>query len=81
MLYVGTPMDSVAQREAIMKTQVGKTGYVYVIGGSGSRKGQYIVSQNGKRDGENIWEAKDSEGRYFIQEIVNKGVATSEGGC
>ena len=81
MLYVGTNMDSVAQREAIMKTRVGNTGYVYVIGGNGNWKGQYIVSQNGARDGENIWEAKDSEGRFFIQEIVNKAVATNGGSC
>ncbi len=81
MLYVGVPMDSFAQREAIMKTPVGKTGYVYVIGGSGAQQGKYIISQNGKRDGENIWQAKDSNGRFFIQDIVNKAMAKKDGGC
>jgi len=81
MLYVGIPMDSFAQREVIMKTSVGKTGYVYVLGGKGSHKGRYIISQNGARDGENIWEARDSDGGYFVQEIIKKGVATSGGMC
>lgn len=81
MLYVGVPVDSIAQREAIMKTPVGKTGYVYVIGGTGAQRGKYIISQNGKRDGENIWEAKDSNGRFFIQDIVNKAMAKKDGGC
>jgi methyl-accepting chemotaxis protein len=81
MLFVGAPMSSYAQREVIMNTLVGKTGYVYVIGGKGSQKGRYIISQNGKRDGENIWDSKDSEGKYFIQEIVNKGMATNGGAC
>jgi methyl-accepting chemotaxis protein len=81
MLYVGVHMDSVAQREAIMKTSVGKTGYVYVIGGTGPQQGAYIISQGGKRDGENIWQAKDSDGRFFIQEIVNKATATKGERC
>ncbi|MHC1744390.1 MAG: bacteriohemerythrin [Syntrophobacteraceae bacterium] len=82
MLYVGLPLESVIQvREAIMKTPVGKTGYVYVIGGTGAQQGAYILSQNGKRDGENIWQAKDSDGRLFIQEIVKKAMATKDGSC
>ena len=39
---------------AIMDITIGKTGYVGVIGASGSLKGHYIVSKDGKRDGENI---------------------------
>jgi methyl-accepting chemotaxis protein len=62
-------------RQGIMDIKVGKTGYVYIIGAGGPEKGRYLLSQGGKRDGENIWEAKDADGRYFIQEIVNKGVA------
>ncbi|MEW6258874.1 MAG: Cache 3/Cache 2 fusion domain-containing protein [Thermodesulfobacteriota bacterium] len=82
MLYVGIPMESIKEvRESIYNIPVGKTGYVYVIGGSGNQRGHYIISYKGKRDGENIWDAKDSEGRLFIQEIVEKGMTTKNGQC
>ncbi len=81
MLGVSVPMASIAPRDAIMRTPVGKTGYVYVIGGSGAQQGVYLISQGGKRDGENIWQARDSDGRYFIQEIVRKATGTREGSC
>lgn len=75
MLYVGVKQESVeALRERIMNVKVGKTGYVYVIGGKGQQRGHYILSKNGARDGENIWDSKDSEGTYFIRNIVNNGV-------
>jgi methyl-accepting chemotaxis protein len=51
-----------------MKLKVGKTGYVYVVDSSG----KYVISKNGERDGENIWEAKDADGRLFIQDLIRK---------
>ncbi len=75
VIYVGVKQETVkAVRDSIMKTVIGKTGYVYVLGGKGQQKGHYIISQNGARDGENIWNAKDADGRLFIQDIVNKAV-------
>jgi methyl-accepting chemotaxis protein len=71
MLYVGVPQESVASlRQSIMDTQVGRTGYIYVL----DSQGNYVISKDGKRDGENIWDAKDSNGTYFIQEICKKSV-------
>jgi methyl-accepting chemotaxis protein len=81
-LYVGVKQEDIPElRQAIMDIVVGKTGYVYVLGGSGAQEGQYIISQKGKRDGENIWEAKDADGRLFIQSIVKKALATKNGEC
>ncbi len=37
-------------------------------------RGHYIISRDGKRDGENLWDSKDAEGRYFVHDIVNKAV-------
>ncbi len=71
VLYVGIPQESAASlRKAIMDTKVGTTGYVYVL----DSKGNYVISQNGERDGENLIKAKDSDGNFFIQEIVNKAL-------
>lgn len=66
-------------RQMIMGKAIGRTGYVYILGGSGELRGHYIVSYKGKRDGENIWNAKDSEGNLFIQSIIRKGKALSPG--
>ncbi len=76
MLYVGVRQKAVESRirNAILQTRVGQTGYVYVLGGKGEDRGKYIVSYKGERDGEDIWASIDSEGRYFIQEIISKAV-------
>jgi len=80
ILYVGVAQDTITSlREGIMKIVVGKTGYVFVLGGTGGHKGHYIISQDGARDGENIWEAKDSTGNNFIQSIVGKSLKTKDG--
>ena len=76
MLYVGVPQDSATSfRQSIMKIKVGQTGYVYVLDSSGT----YIVSKDGQRDGENINQAKDAGGNFFIQEICRKALALQPG--
>lgn len=76
MLCAAIPQENVTTlRQAIMDTKVGETGYVYVVDSSGN----YIISDNGKRDGENIWQAKDSNGDLFIQEICKKALALRTG--
>jgi methyl-accepting chemotaxis protein len=81
-LSEGIKLEDVPElRQAIMDIVVGKTGYVYVLGGTDKQKGRYIISLKGKRDGENIWEAKDADGRCFIQSIVEKALATKNGEC
>ncbi|HPD48492.1 MAG TPA: methyl-accepting chemotaxis protein [Anaerohalosphaeraceae bacterium] len=68
MLYVGIPQESsTTLRDSIMDIKVGKTGYVYVLDSAG----KYIVSQGGKRDGEDLSQAKDAHGKFFIQEICS----------
>jgi PAS domain S-box-containing protein len=81
MLYVGVKQANIESRvrQAILQTQVGKTGYVYVLGGTGEERGHYIISKGGARDGEDIWDSKDAEGRYFIQSIVNKAITLKPG--
>jgi len=69
MLSVGIPQESVQSlRQAIYNINVGQTGYVYVL----DSQGHYVISQNGTRDGEDISQAKDTDGNLFIQEIVAK---------
>jgi methyl-accepting chemotaxis protein len=71
ILYVGVPQESAESlRQSIMDIQVGTTGYVYILDSAG----HYVISQDGKRDGELIWDSKDSSGNYFIREICQKAV-------
>jgi methyl-accepting chemotaxis protein len=80
ILYVGVPQEGVSSlRQGIMDIVTGKTGYVFVLGGKGAQKGQYIISHKGARDGENIINIKDIDGNYPIQEMINKAVALNEG--
>jgi methyl-accepting chemotaxis protein len=80
VLYVGVKEENVESlRQAILQTRVGKTGYIYVLGGQGDDRGHYIISRNGERDGEDIWESRDADGRYFIQSIVEKAISLGPG--
>ncbi|MGM5484686.1 MAG: methyl-accepting chemotaxis protein [Nanobdellota archaeon] len=62
-------MDSEEKiKDRLADISVGDTGYVFVL----DYEGNYIVSKNRKRDGENIWNAQDNDGVYFVREMVNK---------
>ncbi|MFA7331335.1 MAG: methyl-accepting chemotaxis protein [Candidatus Delongbacteria bacterium] len=76
MLYVGILQEALpALRQGILDIVVGRTGYVFVLGGSGEQEGVYIISQKGKRDGESILKAKDAEGKEVIRDMVSRAKA------
>ncbi|MBC8419387.1 MAG: methyl-accepting chemotaxis protein [Desulfobacterales bacterium] len=81
MLFTGkvnSPPESL--HRAIIDMKVGKTGYVYVLGGKlPFHRGHYIISKDGQRDGEDIWSSKDTRGRYYIQSIVNSAIRLKKG--
>ncbi|BBO68666.1 hypothetical protein DSCA_25960 [Desulfosarcina alkanivorans] len=67
MLYVGVPQESVSSlRKAIMDTRVGRTGYITVIDSAGN----YVISKNGERDGENILSHQSADGSYPIKHLI-----------
>jgi methyl-accepting chemotaxis protein len=75
-LYFGIPQESAtALRQAILDLRIGKTGYVYVL----DSKGHYVISKDGKRDGEDILHSTDADGRFFIREIIDKARAAKSG--
>ncbi len=70
VLYTGVKEESTtALRNAIMSIDIGQTGYVYVLNAKGATRGHYVISYGGKRDGEDIWDTKDPDGKYPIQTI------------
>ncbi len=69
VLYAGIPQEAASSlRQSIMNTKVGETGYVFVL----DSKGEYVVSKGGQRDGDVIWDAKDTNGVYIVREMVRK---------
>jgi len=59
-------------KNLMAKQKLGQTGYLYIIKAQGEDKGHYILSKNRERDGEDIYDAKDLDGKLFIQEIIDK---------
>ncbi len=62
-------------RRQILATKVGKTGYIFVF----DSKANYIISLNGARDGQSMWEAKDANGRFVIQDMITAAKAQKPG--
>jgi len=81
MLYVGESIDDVKSlRETMLRIRVGESGYTYILGAYGSTKGVYMLSKDGLRDGENIYESQDSDGRYFIKELIDNATNVKPSG-
>jgi methyl-accepting chemotaxis protein WspA len=80
MLFVGERISAVESvRSTLLNTIIGRTGYIVVIGAKGSQRGRYIISKGGMRDGEDLWETRDSSGNLFVQEMVQRGLASAKG--
>ena len=62
-------------KDLIAKQTIGKSGYIWVL----DSNGKYVVSKARIRDGENIYNAKDTNGVYFIQEMIKKSKDASSG--
>ena len=79
ILYFGEKQENVASlRKGIMDTVVGKTGYVFVLGGKGDQKGRFVISKGGQVDGKAMYEVQDAEGRPFIRSIVDNALAMEQ---
>jgi methyl-accepting chemotaxis protein len=78
MFFVGVSMSEINRElhDSLTNIVVGKSGYVFVL----DTKGTYIVSQRGQRDGESIWNSKDTDGRLVVQSMIEKSLKMSNGG-
>jgi methyl-accepting chemotaxis protein len=75
-IYFGVRQEkSEALRKGIRKTVVGKKGYVYVL----DKNGRYIISKDGKQDGENVLSEIDNDGNLYIEDIIGKALELKPG--
>jgi methyl-accepting chemotaxis protein WspA len=80
VLAVGQRISSVESvRRTIMNTVIGRSGRIVVIGCKGIQRGRYIISIDGKRDGESIWDARDADGNLIVQPHVQKALSAGKG--
>lgn len=80
MSFNGVKQESVPSlRQAIQAAKIGNDGYVMVVGGTGDKQGQVLVSPSDKRDGEKIYEEKDAAGKQYIKDIVDQAIKLSPG--
>ncbi|MGA2117197.1 MAG: Cache 3/Cache 2 fusion domain-containing protein [Bryobacteraceae bacterium] len=79
MLYLGVPETRATSkvRETALKLHPGRSGYVLILNTAGSSRGRYLISAGGRPEGANVWDARDSEGRYFMRDICQKALALS----
>ncbi|MGM0419058.1 MAG: Cache 3/Cache 2 fusion domain-containing protein, partial [Thermodesulfobacteriota bacterium] len=79
ILYVGLPQESVGEiRKAIENIKVGETGYAFVLGGEGSNKYHSVIHPE-QGSGKDFTDLKNSEGEFFVREMVDKALKTNNG--
>ncbi len=76
MLFVGVPTGGEARvRESVIAATIGASGHAAAFDSTG----KYIVSPKGASDGVSMWEAKDRDGRFWVQDLVTKAKSASRG--
>jgi PAS domain S-box-containing protein len=74
-LYVGEKLYNYDRlHQSIMDIRIGKNGNVDILGGSGDQRGDYLLSPNGLRDGNNILDEIDDQGRPFIRKLIDRAL-------
>lgn len=74
-LFVGIKQENDATlRNTVQNLKVGKNGYAFILGGSGDRKGRYIISQNAGTDGKSLLGVLSADGFDIGEEIVSRAV-------
>ena len=73
--YVGVPEAPQKILENLAQIVIGNTGYVTIL----NTNGDYILSRKRERDGENILEARNASGRFFVREWIKKALTLRAG--
>jgi len=71
MIYVGEQLSSLSTlKQVLMNMNVGKEGYIYIIGAAPPHKNKFIWSNGGSDDGIDIAEFKDIDGNSIFSKKV-----------
>ena len=64
-------------RKSMLKTSIGKTGYIWVIGSKEEDRGRYIVSNSVKNDGASVDAVGGQKG--FVEDVISQAIEAGEG--
>jgi signal transduction histidine kinase len=78
-IYTGERQENGAGlRDAILRAQVGKSGRILVLAGSGEKRGKCLMAQD-DREGDDLSHAKDSYGFPYVSEIMHAAANLKDG--
>ncbi|MGE4543972.1 MAG: methyl-accepting chemotaxis protein [Pedobacter sp.] len=76
VLYFGEKQENVKSlRKGILDIVVGKSGHVYVVGGTQDQKGKVLLSKDKNEEGTDLLSALDLNGSPYIRNILDKATA------
>ncbi len=77
MLFVGSSLEDINRdlQDSLKKIVVGRTGYIFILNGKGPHKGSYVLSRNGERNGQSVWDARDDSGHYFLRDLIQRATS------
>ena len=77
MLFVGVPETTALEsiRTSVQSVRLGRSGYVFALNTRGADRGRYVISKDGRRNGEVVRDAKSADGRAFIEEMLTAATA------
>ena len=79
-VFIGVKLNAIESiKKVVSSIKIGQNGYVGVLVGSGESKGTYVISQDNKRNGDNILDTKDAEGKPFVREMINEALRQNKG--
>ncbi|MDS3861733.1 Cache 3/Cache 2 fusion domain-containing protein [Thermosynechococcaceae cyanobacterium BACA0444] len=80
MLYVGVPQSNLPSlSRKIQETRFGRTGYVYVVRGTGQQRGEIIIPRPGEQAGQPGWTVKDGDGNFVAQAAIETALLAPPG--
>jgi len=81
MLFVGVPEKDTVDLllDRLQSLKIGSTGHLLVLRGNGAARGTYLLSEQRARDGASAWDARDVNGRLYVQELIGQAVALPPG--
>jgi methyl-accepting chemotaxis protein len=79
VLYVGIPLSSVHElKNAVRDFELGETGYVFVLGGTGKDKAMYYIAPNSEMEG-TFAKVTDDSGNDLTDELISTGTGLRSG--
>ncbi len=80
MIYVGERLDKITSiNETVREMKIAENGFIQVWGTENQHQGKVIISRDGEKEGENIWELKDADDKFYIQELTQAVIEQEPG--